>query len=166
MTGLVLRAMIIAGIAAVLGTGLIYLRYTGVVSGRAEVQASWDADKAQVAKETADSLARVAASATALQAKADKERGTLNAQIHSIDLERDELLRRLRARPARPEGTGGVPPNTGPGPSCTGASLYAPDGEFLAREAARGDAIRARLASCESAYKRAQDAVNSAVPAP
>jgi len=155
------RVVVALALVVALVSGLWKLHRTGVLSGRAEVQAVWDAEKAATAAENALKLAAARDQTIALQAQADKERGTLNAHIRSIDLERDELLRRLRARPARPaEGGGGVPPNTGPGPSCTGAGLYAPDGEFLAREAARADTIRQRLATCESAYKRAQATVN------
>lgn len=142
--------------------GLWKVHHNGVVSGRAEVQQKWDADTAATATENTKKLAAATAKSTDLQKRVDKERGTLNAHIRSIDLERDELLRRLRARPARPtESASSVPPDTGPGHSCTGAGLFAPDAEFLVRLAARADAVRARLASCESAYKRAQDAVNS-----
>lgn len=158
---------LIAALALVLAlvSGAWKMYHDGAVAGRAEVQALWDAERTATAVENAAKLEATRAKTTRLQATADKERGTLNAHILSIDLERDELLRRMRARPARPaEGGAGVPPDTGSGPGCTGASLFAPDSEFLTREAARADAIRARLASCESAYERAKNTVNPAGP--
>ncbi len=48
--------------------------------------------------------------------------------------------------------------------ACTGAGLYRPDGEFLAREAARADSIRRQLAVCQAAFDAAVDL--TAPPAP
>jgi hypothetical protein len=36
---------------------------------------------------------------------------------------------------------------------CTGEKLYRPDGEFLAREAARGDELRILLKQCRDQYE-------------
>lgn len=141
------------------------VRHTALGEGRAQVQAVWDAERAQVAIETAALLALATEKTTTLQVRADKERGTLNARIRSIDLELDESLRRLRTRPSRPaEGADGVPANTGSGPNpvvCSGAGLFAQDAEFLSREAARADVLRLGLKACEARYKDAQNAVNA-----
>lgn len=159
------RIIAIAAIVLAIMAGLWKLRHGGVVQGRAETQAEWDADKAKTAVETALKLAAANKQTATLQAQADKERGTLNARIHSIDLELDESLRRLRARPTRPaESDSGVPPDTGSGldaKGCTGSGLFAQDGEFLAREASRADALRSRLTYCEDRYRDAQGMINA-----
>lgn len=60
----------------------------------------------------------------------------------------------LRNRPSRPA-SGAVPTGTADPVGCTGAELYRPDGEFLAREAARADGLRLQLAACQAAYDSA-----------
>lgn len=56
-------------------------------------------------------------------------------------------LERLRQRPARP--AAGVPAAACPGRACaTGADLCREDAEFLRREAARADDLRAGLVGC------------------
>lgn len=58
-------------------------------------------------------------------------------------------IERLRQRPERPTVAAGVP--TAPRPDCagaTGAELSRTDAEFLVREAARADDIRAGLVAC------------------
>lgn len=164
------RALILLAIAGAIVAAEMWWHHDGVVQGRAEVQAAWNAEKLATATENAEKIAIVTAAATDLQTKADKERGTLNAHIRSIDLEHSEQLRRLQNRPSRPaESASGMPPNPGPGtdrPGSTGAGLYKPDGEFLAGEAARGKLLAVHLASCEADYKRAQNTVNSVGSAP
>lgn len=140
------------------------IHHVGVVAGRAEIQAEWDQDKIRVASESAEKIDKVKQAAAILQAEADRERGNLNAHIRSIDLERDELLKRLRDRPSRPaESGGGVPASSGTGTDaagCTGAELYGQDAEFLVREASRAEAIRARLKALESEYERVRKLIN------
>lgn len=147
-------ALILAALAGI---------YAGWVShqrdiGRAEVQAKWDADKLEKSKAALRIVENNTRVTGELQAKADKLRESKNAQIHSIELALAESLQRLRNRPERPPSSDGVPSNTSAGSGCTGASLYAADGEFLIREAARADKLRLRAETCESAYRAARDA--------
>jgi len=159
-----LRLGIVAVILVVLAGAAWKFRHGGVVDGRAEVQQGWDADKAAVAETTRILLMANAKTSGILQKNADQERRTLNERLASIDLELDESLRRLRARPSRPpEGGGGMPTTAGLGSDpvvCNGAGLYEQDAGFLTREAARANVIRARLEACETRYKDAQSAVN------
>ena len=86
----------------------------------------------------------------AIQTKAEHEKTRLAA-----DLQR--TLDSLRNRPERPaSAVGGAVPTGGAHPvACTGAQLFRADGEFLAREAARADQLRADLQTCQVAYDAA-----------
>lgn len=159
-------AKVAAGVALVLAllAGVWKIHHVGVVAGRAEVQAVWDQDKIRVAEESSRAIKKVEEKSAAIQITTDKERGTLNAHIRSIDLERDELVKRLRERPSRPTESGSsVPASPGTGasaPGCTGAELYGQDAEFLAREASRAEALRAYIKSLESQYERVRKLIN------
>jgi len=132
--------------------GLYWKAYT---SGKKTVQAEWNAEKLATAENTRILLMANAKTTSDLQAKADKERASKNAQINSLSLELDESLRRLRNRPERPAGD--MPKATGAGGNGTGADLYREDAEFLAREAARADKLRISLNQCRAAYNAARD---------
>jgi hypothetical protein len=91
-----------------------------------------------------------------LQATADKLKETKDAQIRTINARLAATLVELRNRPARPaaipdttQAAVAQPPATGG----TGAFLYREDAEFLAREAARADEIRAALQQCTAQYE-------------
>lgn len=79
------------------------------------------------------------------QAAADQIRKQKDAQIEAINNQLANAISELRKRPSRSDKA-----NTG---SCgTGATLYADDAEFLVREAARADKIRAGLQACYKQY--------------
>ena len=94
-----------------------------------------------------------------LQAEADAAEQEKNHALQNLDRVRADLLERLRKRPARPA-SGAVLPEVanagGTASGCTGAQLYREDGEFLARESARAEAVRISLLACYAAYKRGQ----------
>lgn len=139
--------------------------------GRDEIRAEWQADKLARAEANRILLMANAKATGALQAAADKERQALNARNRSIDLERDELLKRLRNRPDRPadrdssvsavanHGTAG-PADAG----CTGAGLYRPDSEFLAGAFTDASRLQAALRTCLAARERDHAAVNGPKP--
>ena len=79
------------------------------------------------------------------QSKADKIRTEKDAQIKAINTQLVDAVSELRKRPSRTS-------ETSNGQSCNGASLYAEDAEFLVREAARADQIRAGLMACYQQY--------------
>lgn len=89
-----------------------------------------------------------------LQAAADKLRETKDAEIRTVNARLAATLAELRSRPSRPapdatgQGSEAQPPASGG----TGAQLYREDAEFLAREAARADEIRAALQQCTALY--------------
>ena len=79
------------------------------------------------------------------QAATDQIRKQKDAQIEAINNQLVNAISELRKRPSRP-----AEANLG---SCgTGATLYAEDGEFLIREAARADKIRSGLEACYKQY--------------
>ncbi len=163
----ILRAVAVAAILAALAWGYHLWADHQREIGRQEIRAEWQADKLARAEANRILLMANAKATGALQAKADTDRKAFHAQIHSIDLERDELARKLRNRPERPKPANsgdGVPAVAGSGgsePGCTGAQLYKTDGEFLVRESARADRLRIALQSCQAQYRRAQEAVNT-----
>lgn len=79
------------------------------------------------------------------QIAADQIRKETNAKIKDINNQLIDAVGELRKRPSRAEQA-----NNRQG--CNGASLYAEDGEFLIREAARADEIRVALAACYQQY--------------
>lgn len=85
----------------------------------------------------------------AITTKADNEKTRLAAELQ-------RALDSLRNRPQRPATAGGAVPESAADPvACTGAELFRPDAEFLVREAARADQLRAALGQCQAAYDAA-----------
>jgi hypothetical protein len=141
--------------------GFCWWGYNAVYDrGAASVQAEWDKDKAAQLEATNAALRDAAAATAALQAKADAQRKAKNAQIDRLNTDLADALASLRDRPARP-GADNLPSDTTPGtaPSCTGAQLYKPDAEFLARESARAERVRVDLAECQAAHGAAREAL-------
>jgi len=74
-------------------------------------------------------------------------------EIANINASRDALLVQLRNRPRRPTSPAAESSIDGQAASgCTGSSIYAQDAEFLIREAARADTIRAGLKACYAQF--------------
>lgn len=161
---LVARIVAVLAIVALIAGVAWKIRHSGLVDGRAEVQAKWNEEKAETARKTILLLEANSRTNSELRKQADATRRDLNAQINSIGRERDDLLERLRNRPERPASGGAAESavaGSGANPvGCTGAELYRTDGEFLAGEAARADLLRVRLAACERGYRQAQDALS------
>jgi len=79
------------------------------------------------------------------QAKTDEIRKAKDAQINSINNQLVDAISELRKRSSRAD-------KASDGQSGTGRALYAEDAEFLIREAARADTIRAGLDACYKQY--------------
>ena len=79
------------------------------------------------------------------QAKTDEIRKNKDAQIKAINNQLVDAISELRKRSSRSQSSAN-------GQNGTGATLYAEDGEFLVREAARADKIRAGLQACYEQY--------------
>ena len=81
------------------------------------------------------------------QAAADQIEKVKNEQIKAINAKLADALVSLRNRPSRPQNQATSVATCG-----TGATLYAEEGEFLIREAARADQIRSALEACYNQY--------------
>lgn len=79
------------------------------------------------------------------QSDADKIRKEKDDQIRNINNKLVDAVSELRKRPGRTT-------ETSVGQGCNGSRLYAEDAEFLVREAARADQIRAGLEACYKQY--------------
>jgi hypothetical protein len=80
------------------------------------------------------------------QEAADQIRKEKDAKITSINAQLLDAISELRSRPSRAQ-------NAANGSCGTGATLSAEDAEFLTREAARADTIRAGLDACYKQYE-------------
>ena len=79
------------------------------------------------------------------QSDADKIRTDKDAQIKAINTQLVDAVSQLRSRSSNAT-------KTVTGQDCNGATLSAPDAEFLIREAARADELRAGLEACYAQY--------------
>ncbi len=129
--------------------------------GRVEVQAKWaaaekDRDKvlADVRQKGIDDTNRLNKAAIDQQKASNDKIAVLNNNLHAA-------LNSLRDRPERPTdaSSSGLPAPAAAQSSCTGASLYRPDAEFLVREATRADQLRVDLESCQAQYNSASEAL-------
>lgn len=121
-------------------------------TGREAVQAEWDKDILARAEIFAEMQARYRQQEQEWQAKADAARQERSDEDARTIAGLERTLRSLQNRPERPALPGASPP---PDPDQasdyrTGAFLHREDGEFLIREAARADKIRAALRECYS----------------
>ena len=142
----------VLAVAASGGAGL----YKGHGLGTAEVQQKWDKERAAQEAEYAAAQAAAREKEQALQADADQLRQEKDREIRNLNARATALSNSLRDRPSRPAESSTVPSaaSNGPAPAgCTGEKLYRPDGEFLAREAARADELRVLLKQCRDQYE-------------
>ena len=156
---LLARIVAMLAIAALIAGGLWKVRHSGIADGRAEVQAEWNADKAQRAAALAAAKDAAQQKERELQEAADKLRRTKDAEIRDLNVRVSELASRLRNRPDRPaDAPAGAASGARPG-GCTGAELYRSDGEFLVRLAADADRVRLALRACQAQYEKARESM-------
>ena len=132
-------------------------RHSGVVQGRAEIQAQWDAEKLDIAKQTLRVYENNTRTEQNLIASSETTRRTKDARIAQLDANLIIALNGLRDRPERPSNPG-LPTPAGNG-GCTGAGLFRPDSEFLTRLAGHADKLRTNLAACYERYDAAREAL-------
>ena len=129
-------------------------------AGKHTVEAKWNAERLDVAKQTFRLLEQTTRTTTNLEAAADQLSKAKNATIKTISLRLAAALDGLRNRPERPADP--ILPSTseaGANTGCTGAQLYRSDAEFLVREAARAEQLIADLAQCQARYEQARGAL-------
>lgn len=130
----------------------------GLKSGRAEVQAQWDAQRIADAAAVMHANLQARKREQALQSTADKIRQEKTREIRHLSAARDAALRELRNRTERRTAgdDDGQATNPRSAASCTGAELARQDAEFLVGEATRADKLKALLLECRAAYTAAQ----------
>jgi hypothetical protein len=143
----------VLAVAAASGAGL----YQGHELGMAEVQQKWDKERAAQEAEYAAAQAAAREKEQSLQASADHLRQEKDREIRDLNARAVALSNSLRDRPTRPAAEASAVSSTTEvrpvATGCTGEKLYRPDGEFLAREAARGDEARLLLKQCREQYE-------------
>ena len=131
--------------------------YQGNEAGQAKVQQAWDKERAAQEAEYAAAQTAAREKEQALQANADQLRQEKDREIRNLNARATALANSLRDRPERPTAEASAvssTANAGPASAgCTGEKLYRTDGEFLAREAARGDELRILLKQCRDQYE-------------
>lgn len=148
---------------SLLGCGLWWAGAALYAAGQKDVRVRWDADVVARGEATrrAEEAARVREQTMAASfARRDKEKH--DAQIKLV-ADYAAVVASLLSRPDRPGPDAGAA-GAGRAVGCTGAELYRPDGEFLAREAARAEGVRLQLKSCQGKYDEVRKAVNGWSP--
>lgn len=131
--------------------------WRGNEAGQAFVQQQWDQEKAKQMAEYAENQRIAREKEQAMQLAADNIRKEKDNEIRNLNARATALTNSLRDRPSRSTAeTSSVSNTTSNGSTatgCTGKELFRPDGEFLAREAARGDELRILLKQCYKQYQ-------------
>ena len=131
--------------------------YQGNEAGQAKVQQAWDKERAAQEAEYAAAQAAAREKEQALQANANQLRQEKDREIRNLNARATALANSMRDRSERPTTeTSAVSDTADARPAaagCTGKELYRPDGEFLTREAARGDETRLLLKQCREQYE-------------
>lgn len=144
---------VVLAVATAGGVGL----YQGNELGMAKVQQQWDKERAAQEAAYAQAQSEARAKEQELQANADSIRQEKDREIRNLNARATALTNSLRDRSERPTTeTSALPSSTETRPiatGCTGKELYRPDGEFLAREAARADELRILLKQCREQYE-------------
>lgn len=150
-----------AGLALTVALAASY--WKAYTMGKSTIQAKWDAQSLEVAKQSLKLSEQATRTTTNLQAAADNIEVTKNAQIDKLNVTVASLSGELRKRPQRPSG-GNLPNNPGIGKvvsGCTGAGLYGQDAEFLVGEAATAARLRIALKACYNQYDQARGALGA-----
>jgi hypothetical protein len=144
---------VVLAVGAAGGAGL----YQGHEMGVIEVQQKWDKERADQEAAYAQAQAEARVKEQELQSNADAIRQEKDREIRNLNARTVALTNSLRDRSERPTTEASPLPSTttnGSTPTgCTGKELYRPDGEFLAREAARADELRFLLKQCRDQYE-------------
>jgi hypothetical protein len=144
---------VVLAVATAGGAGM----YQGRELGMAKVQQEWDKERSVQEAAYAQAQSEARAKEQQLQANADVIRQEKDREIRNLNARATALTNSLRDRSERPTTEASALPSTASNGStpagCTGKELYRPDGEFLAREAARGDELRILLKQCRDQYE-------------
>jgi hypothetical protein len=124
----------------------------GKQAGMDKVQALWTAERLAIATAQAEQTKKAREKEQALQEQLTKQKRVHQNEIRRIQRDHVALVDSLRERAERPDSSADMPKDSTngaePASGCTGSQLYRQDGQFLAREAARADQLRAALSAC------------------
>jgi hypothetical protein len=142
-----------------LAAGVWKIYHTGVVEGRAEVQAQWTMAKLAQGESDARAESDMRMREQNMQTAADNLRRTKDAQITKLNRDHAAALDGLRDRPTHPE-PGAVPSDSGAGPSCYPSQLYREDASVAIEFATEADQLRIHLGRCQDAYESVRKSLN------
>lgn len=160
MTAALLNWRVWAAVCIAVALALAASHWKAYTGGQKQVQAQWNAERLDIARQTLRLIENNTRTSDDLQAKADNTRRNKNAHIARLDTDLAAALAGLRDRPDRPSAAD-LPANTsaGPAPGCTGAQLYRSDSQFLTREFDRAQRVLADLDECQTAHQSAREAL-------
>lgn len=167
MGGLIPNPWVILGFVVALLGAMAWSYDRGDSNGAARVQTILEAGQKQASEARIKQMQTNQRIERELQANAEKERKTTDANNQLLSAQLADATRRLQQRPARPttEGSGELPQPAGPGPGsawATGAELYRDDGLFLAGEAHLAQLVRHQRDTCYRLYRAAQTKIKLA----
>lgn len=141
------RVIIALALVAFLG----FTHFSAYRSGKATVRAEFDQYKLVQSDERSKLEKQYRDKEIDWQTQAAETEEAKNAQIADINSRLASALDSLSKRPNRP--TGNVPSASTSCKGSTGAGLFKPDAEFLARLAARADVIAKERDACYRQYE-------------
>jgi hypothetical protein len=145
----------------ILAVGSAWFVYAkGLQSGREEVQAKWDLERAQQTAAQSEELMKARHREQALQTIVDQQRRKHRAEVNRVVAEYQSMVDGLRNRPEARAGNTGVPESPNAGVGCTGLGLSKPDSEFLIWFGSEAARTQAALRACQSAYDQVRRQVN------
>lgn len=159
------RVAVVLFVAAIAVALFGWTHQRGYTKGAQYVQQQWDKERVRVAqaREEAESAAR--RKERALWSAMEKLRQEKDSEAKHLAARFQRVIDGLRDRPERPAATDPVPTASGivvAAAACTGAQLYRPDAEFLARESERADQLRIALKECQASYNEAREKLKGA----
>lgn len=161
------RAAVVLFAAAIAVALFGWTHHRGYTKGAQSVQQQWDKEKARVAQAREEAEAAARRKERELWSAVEKLRQEKDSEAKHLAARYQRVIDGLRNRPERPAPTESVSAASGiivAAAACTGAQLYRPDAEFLARESERADQLRIALKECQASYNEAREKLKGTAP--
>lgn len=162
---LYLRAAVVLVVVAIVFGLFGWTHQRGHVKGAQSVQQQWDKERALVAQARTEAEAAARRKERDLWAAVEKLKQEKDSEAKHLAARFQRVIDGLRHRPERPAPADHLPATAGvvvAAAACTGAQLYRPDAEFLARESERADQLRIALKECQASYNEARQKLKGA----
>jgi hypothetical protein len=137
-----------------------YAYESGSRSGREEVQAKWDSEKAATAAAQAEELMKARQREQALQALADRIRKEKQREAIKLAADYAAVVDSLHDRAETRAGAGGVPEGAAAGVGCTGSGLAKLDAQLLAGYAHAAGRLQLAYDECRAKYSEIERQLN------